>query len=74
MIEEAQIVLQKAHQLNLLLDLADADLLPGEDGAEADLALADADAPAMGHGDGAGIWSTWSSLARKSCNFRVPLP
>ena len=37
----------------LLVDLLDADVLTGEDGAEVDLAAAEADAAAVGDGDGA---------------------
>jgi hypothetical protein len=50
-IEEAQIVLHKAHQPDLIFDLADADVLSGKDSAEVDLAGADADAPTSGHRD-----------------------
>ena len=51
MIEEAQVVVHKAYEPDFLLDFADTHLLAGEDMAKTDLALADADAPAMGHGD-----------------------
>jgi hypothetical protein len=53
LIEEAQVVLHKAHQPHPVADLLDADVLAGKDGAEVDLALADADAAAMGDGNGA---------------------
>jgi hypothetical protein len=48
---EPQVVVHKAHQPDLLLDLADAELLAGEDRTEADRALPDADPPAVGDGD-----------------------
>lgn len=47
-----QVVLHKAHQPDLVCDLADADVLSGKNGAQIDLAGADADASASGHGDG----------------------
>lgn len=47
-VEEAQVVVHKADQPDLLLDLADADPLAGKDMTEADFALADTDAPARG--------------------------
>jgi hypothetical protein len=52
-IEEAQIVLHKAHQPHLVADLLDAHVLAGEDGAEIDFAAPDANAAAAGDGDGA---------------------
>ena len=53
MIEEAQVVLHKADQPDFIANLLDADVLAGEDGAETDLAAAEADATALGDGDGA---------------------
>ena len=53
MIEEAQVVFHKADQPDFIANLLDADVLAGEDGAEIDLAAADADATALGDGNGA---------------------
>jgi hypothetical protein len=52
-IEEAQVVFHKADQPDFIANLLDADVLAGEDGAEIDLAAADADAATLGNGDGA---------------------
>ena len=52
MIEETQVIFHKADEPDFIADLLDADVLAGEDGAEIDLAAADADAAALGDGDG----------------------
>ena len=51
MIKEPQIVVHKGHEPDFLCDLLDADILPGEDGAQVDLATTDADTTAGGDGD-----------------------
>ena len=53
MIEEAQVVLHKGDEPDFIAHLLDADVLAGEDGAEIDLAVSDADAATLGNGDGA---------------------
>ena len=53
MIEEAQVVIHKGNEPDFIAYLLDADVLTGEHGAEIDLAPADADAAALGDGDGA---------------------
>jgi hypothetical protein len=45
--------MHKGDEPNTLVDLLDADVLPGEDRAEVNLALAKADAATMGDRDGA---------------------
>jgi hypothetical protein len=52
-IEEAQVVFHEANEPYFIAHLLDADVLTGEHGAEIDLAPADADAAALGDGDGA---------------------
>jgi hypothetical protein len=52
-IEEAQVVLHKAHQPDLLGDLLDADGLAAEGSTEIDLAPTDTDSSAVGDDDGA---------------------
>jgi hypothetical protein len=42
----------KADQPALIADLANADILTGKDGAEIDFATSDAEATALGDGDG----------------------
>ena len=53
MVEEPHIVMHKAHQPDVLGDRADAELLAGKDVAKVDFVPAEADAPAIGDGDGA---------------------
>ena len=52
MIEEPQVVIHKADQPDFIANFLDPDILTGEDGAEIDLAAAEADAAAVGDGDG----------------------
>jgi hypothetical protein len=51
-IEESQVVLHEGDQPDAVTDLLDADVLPSEDLAQVDFALAKANAAAMGDGDG----------------------
>ena len=44
MIEEPQVVIHKAHEPDSIADFLDTDILASEDGAEADLAAAEANA------------------------------
>ena len=52
MVEIAQVVVHKADQPDVVADLLDADVLPGEDAAEIDLLPVEADAAAARDGDG----------------------
>ena len=52
MVEEAQIIVHKADQPDLIRDLLDADFLASEDGAEVDFLPPEADPAALGDGDG----------------------
>ena len=45
--------MHEGHEPDALVDLLDADVLPGENGAEVDLAPTEADATSVGDGDGA---------------------
>ena len=47
-----RLVVHEADEPDALVDLHDAEILAGEDGAEVDLAPVEADASAVGHGDG----------------------
>jgi len=52
-VEEAQVVVHKADEPDVIGDFAYADGLTGKDLAEIDLASAEAQAPALGDDDGA---------------------
>ena len=52
MIEETEVVLHEADEPDVVADLLDTDVLPGEHGAEVDLLLVEANAPAARHRDG----------------------
>jgi hypothetical protein len=63
-IEEAQIVVHKAHQPDFLAHLLDADVLSGKDDAQIDLATAEADPAAARDRDGSiveGIFELWQA-------------
>jgi hypothetical protein len=50
-VEEAQVIVHKANQPNVISDFAHADVLTGEHATEIDLAPAEAQTPTLGHGD-----------------------
>ena len=52
MVEEAQVVIHEADEPDSIADFLDPDILTGEDGAEIDFSASDADAAALGDGDG----------------------
>ena len=53
MVEEPQVVIHKAYQPDSIADFFDPDVLTGKHRAQIDLAAPEADAAALGDGDGA---------------------